>query len=161
MLNVVKPEEVEKKYQRTDECLRKTRILAFEILGILFKVVKTAPENFFRKRYKYILEDGEKSNDSDDEDQDEAFLFVIAFMKSFHKKMDEDEKDPYKNNFPVFLAFLEMLQNFQDDGDLYALLFKKCKLVQLLSPLLLDSDKLDTGLAKNKNDKLNIMQKLF
>ena len=68
MLNVVKPEEVEKKYQRTDECLRKTRILAFEILGILFKVVKTAPENFFRKRYKYILEDGEKSNDSDDED---------------------------------------------------------------------------------------------
>lgn len=75
--------------------------------------------------------------------------------------MDEDEKDPYKNNFPVFVAFLEMLQSFQDDGDLYALLFKKCKLVQLLSPLLLDSDKLDTGLAKNKNDKLNIMQKLF
>lgn len=41
------------------------------------------------------------------------------------------------------------------------MLFKKCKLIQLVSPLLLDSDKLDVSASKSKNDKLQVMQRLF
>ena len=89
-------------------------------------------------------------------------VFLLRYFKSIVRSEEQREKSNYAGNAEPVTHLIDIMMIFARDHpqDTYDTLFKKCKFIQNVSPMMLDSDGIQV-VPGVKNDKIDILKKLF
>lgn len=92
----------------------------------------------------------------------DAQVYLLKYFKSIVRSEENKEKSNYTGNGEPFSHLIDCMTIFARDHPMvtYETLFKKCKFIQNVSPMMLDSDGIQV-IPGVKNEKIDILKKLF